>query len=69
MSYEGVSRETINNIWNELSEIPNDVYEQIEIDAKYSGYLKRQLADIEVFKKDEKRANKVNYLKLISQIS
>jgi len=54
MSYEGVSRETINDIWNELSEIPDDVYEQIEIDAKYSGYLKRQLADIEVFKKDEK---------------
>lgn len=53
MSYEGVSRETINNIWPELSEMPVDVYEEIEIEAKYSGYLKRQLADIEVFKKDE----------------
>ncbi len=53
MSYEGVSRETINNIWPELSDIPTDVYEEIEIEAKYSGYLKRQQADIEVFKKDE----------------
>ena len=53
MSYEDVSRETINNIWPELSEMPADVYEEIEIEAKYSGYLKRQLADIEVFKKDE----------------
>ena len=26
----------------------------MEIEAKYSGYIKRQLADIEVFKKDEK---------------
>ena len=53
MSYDGVSRETISKIWPELSDMPNDVYEAIEIDAKYAGYLKRQLADIEVFKKDE----------------
>lgn len=53
MSYEVVSRETISAIWPELSNIPVDVYEEIEIEAKYAGYLKRQLADIEVFKKDE----------------
>jgi len=53
MSYDGVSRETVNTIWPELKEMPADVYEEIEIEAKYSGYLKRQLADIEVFKKDE----------------
>ena len=29
------------------------MYEQVEIEARYSGYIKRQLADIEVFKKDE----------------
>lgn len=54
MSYEDVSRETLCQIWPELSQMPEDVYEQLEIEAKYSGYLKRQLADIEVFKKDEK---------------
>ncbi len=53
MSYNDVSHETVLKIWPELSEIPYDVYEQIEIEAKYSGYIKRQLADIEVFKKDE----------------
>ncbi|MBQ8465461.1 MAG: tRNA uridine-5-carboxymethylaminomethyl(34) synthesis enzyme MnmG [Alphaproteobacteria bacterium] len=53
MSYDTVSRETINTIWPELKEMPADVYEEIEIEAKYAGYLKRQLADIEVFKKDE----------------
>ena len=54
MSYDGVSRETIIRIFPELNDIPADVYEQIEIEARYAGYIKRQLADIEVFKKDEK---------------
>ena len=53
MSYHDVSRETINSIWPEFKDIPDDIYEQVEIEAKYSGYIKRQLADIEVFKKDE----------------
>ena len=54
MSYDDVSRETINTIWPELKNYSNDVYEEVEIEAKYSGYIKRQMADIEVFKKDEK---------------
>ena len=53
MSYNDVSHETVILIWPHLADIPYDVYEQIEIEAKYSGYIKRQLADIEVFKKDE----------------
>lgn len=54
MSYDGVSRETIAQIWPELQTMPDDVYEAIEIEAKYAGYLKRQQADIDVFQKDEK---------------
>lgn len=53
MSYNDVSRETILKIWPELEKINKDVYEQVEIEVKYAGYIKRQLADIEVFKKDE----------------
>ena len=66
MSYDGVSRETINTIWPELKEMSDDVYEEIEIEAKYAGYLKRQLADIEVFKKDEnlKIRNDIDYSKI-----
>ncbi len=66
MSYDDVSRETINNLWPELSVMPDDVYEEIEIEAKYSGYLKRQLADIEVFKKDEnlKIRDDIDYSKI-----
>ncbi len=48
-----VSRETINEMLPEFKEINNDVYEQICIESKYSGYMKRQSADIDVFKKDE----------------
>lgn len=53
MSYVDVSRETINRVWPQLSTMPEDIFEQIEIEARYAGYIKRQMADIEVFKKDE----------------
>lgn len=53
MSYVDVSRETVNHVWPQLAQMPADIFEQIEIEAKYAGYIKRQLADIEVFKKDE----------------
>ncbi len=63
MSYIDVSRETVSSIWPELINMPQYVYNAIEIDAKYAGYLKRQLADIDVFKKDEnlKIREDINY--------
>ncbi len=54
MSYENVSRETINTIWPELKSMPDNIFEQLDIEARYSGYIKRQEVDIELFKKDEK---------------
>ena len=53
MSYHDVSRETINSIWPQFESVADDIYEQVEIEARYSGYIRRQMADIEVFKKDE----------------
>ena len=53
MSYPNVSRETIENFDSEIKKVDDKIYEQIEIDAKYSGYLKRECEDIEVFKRDE----------------
>jgi tRNA uridine 5-carboxymethylaminomethyl modification enzyme len=41
-------------MWPQLNSFDLDIYEQIEIESRYSGYIKRQIADIEVFKKDEK---------------
>ena len=66
MSYNDVSHETVLQIWPQLKNIPQDVFEQVEIESKYSGYIKRQLADIEVFKKDEnlKIRDDIDYTKI-----
>ena len=53
MSYPNVSRETIENLDANIKNMDEKIYEQVEIDAKYSGYLKREYEDIEVFKRDE----------------
>jgi tRNA uridine 5-carboxymethylaminomethyl modification enzyme len=50
---EGANRGRIEAIWPELSEIPANVFEQLEIDARYAGYLDRQAADIRAFRRDE----------------
>lgn len=60
MSYENVSRETVLTIWPALKEMSEAVFESISIEATYSGYIKRQMADIELFKKDEKLKIKEN---------
>ena len=66
MSYPNVSRETMLNIDSEIKNIDDKVYEQVEIDAKYSGYLKREYEDIAVFKKDEnlKIRDDIDYAKI-----
>lgn len=66
MSYNDVSRETIFKIWPQLQEYNQAIYEQVETEARYSGYIKRQLSDIEIFKKDEnlKLSNNIDYTKI-----
>lgn len=66
MSYPNVSRETMLNIDSEIKNIDDKIYEQVEIDAKYSGYLKREYEDIAVFKKDEnlKIRDDIDYAKI-----
>jgi tRNA uridine 5-carboxymethylaminomethyl modification enzyme len=43
-------------IWPELSALEPEIVEQLEIDARYAGYLGRQEADILAFRRDEARA-------------
>ena len=38
---------------SQISQFSPQIYEQVEIDAKYAGYLKREYEDIAVFKRDE----------------
>jgi tRNA uridine 5-carboxymethylaminomethyl modification enzyme len=40
-------------IWPQLGEIAPAIAEQLEIDARYSGYLNRQARDIAAFRRDE----------------
>jgi tRNA uridine 5-carboxymethylaminomethyl modification enzyme len=40
-------------IWPRLRELPPEIAEQIEIDAKYEVYLSRQNADIAAYRRDE----------------
>ena len=53
----------IREIWPKIPHFGNDIDEQIEINAHYRGYLKKQSADILAFKRDEnlKIPQNVNY--------
>jgi tRNA uridine 5-carboxymethylaminomethyl modification enzyme len=43
----------LSRIWPELAGIAPEIAEQLEIDARYAGYLTRQEAEIRAFRKDE----------------
>ncbi|MEE6207040.1 MAG: tRNA uridine-5-carboxymethylaminomethyl(34) synthesis enzyme MnmG [Alphaproteobacteria bacterium] len=66
MGYPNVSRETIERFDSEINTVDDKIYEQVEIDAKYSGYLKREYEDIKVFKRDEnlKIRDDIDYSKI-----
>ena len=66
MSYNDVSRESILKLFPEINKFDSKIYEQIEIESRYAGYIKRQLADIELFKKDEnlKLRDDIDYHKI-----
>jgi tRNA uridine 5-carboxymethylaminomethyl modification enzyme len=40
-------------VWPELAALPPPIAEQLEIDARYAGYLDRQTRDIAAFRRDE----------------
>jgi len=49
----GVTISKLRGIWSNVPQYERYIDEQVEIDAHYLGYLKRQSHDIEAFKKDE----------------
>jgi tRNA uridine 5-carboxymethylaminomethyl modification enzyme len=53
MRYPDITVERLAEIWPELSGIDADIVEQVEIDARYAGYIQRQEADIKAFRRDE----------------
>ncbi len=53
LAYPDVTWARLADLWPELRRVGADVAEQMEIEACYSGYLKRQEADIEAYRRDE----------------
>jgi len=53
LTQKGVDMRKIREIWPDIPFFDNEIDEQIEINAHYRGYLKKQKADILAFKRDE----------------
>ena len=53
LAQNGFGWDAVLEIWPNLSKIRKDIREQLQIDQKYSAYLKRQESDIRAFRKDE----------------
>jgi tRNA uridine 5-carboxymethylaminomethyl modification enzyme len=53
LAYPEIGWAEIRGIWPELSAIEPSVAVHLEIDAKYDVYLKRQVADVDAFRRDE----------------
>ena len=66
LTQKNVDMLKIRKIWPNIPFFSNEIDEQIEINAHYKGYLKKQKADILAFKRDENLIipDKVNYDKL-----
>jgi len=53
LAYPEIGWAEVRGIWPELSAIESSVAVHLEIDAKYDVYLKRQVADVDAFRRDE----------------
>ena len=53
LAYPGIDLTRLAAIWPELAAFPSEIAEQVEIDARYAGYLERQERDIAAFRRDE----------------
>ena len=54
LTLPSISYHNLYTIWPKLADFTQEVLEQLEITAKYSGYLDRQFDDIKRFRKEEK---------------
>ncbi len=63
LTQKGVNMCKIREIWSDIPFFSKEIDEQVEINAHYRGYLKKQKADILAFKRDENLIipDKINY--------
>ena len=53
LAYPTISFDDLARQWPQIAAWPTEVREQVEIDAGYAGYLERQTADVQAFRRDE----------------
>ncbi len=53
LAYKDVDMKRLAALWPELAAMPEAIAAQVEIEAHYAGYLARQQADIEAYRRDE----------------
>jgi len=53
LAFPTVTLERLAILWPEIAALAPEIAGQIEIDGRYAGYLSRQEADIEAFRRDE----------------
>jgi tRNA uridine 5-carboxymethylaminomethyl modification enzyme len=53
LAHPGIDLARLAEVWPELGSVGPDIAEQLEIDARYAGYLERQERDIVSFRRDE----------------
>jgi tRNA uridine 5-carboxymethylaminomethyl modification enzyme len=53
LSYPAINLKTLGPLWPQVMKIPAIIGAQLETDARYAVYLKRQEADIAALRKDE----------------
>ena len=56
LGYPDIDIARLAAVWPELARIAPDAAEQVAIECRYAGYLDRQAADIEMFRRDERLA-------------
>ena len=63
LTQKGVDMSKIREIWSDIPFFSDEIDDQVEINAHYRGYLKKQKADILAFKRDENLIipDKINY--------
>jgi tRNA uridine 5-carboxymethylaminomethyl modification enzyme len=53
LTYPDVSPDALRRMWPQFGAVPSFALEQLHADAVYSGYIDRQRADVEAFRRDE----------------
>jgi len=53
LSLQDVSKNDLESIWPSIDQITDDIFGQMQRDARYAPYIKRQMLEIDALKRDE----------------